>query len=53
MIYAIKVSKYQMLISLKASYSSVSPNKVMQVSSFNQEGIQYNVDVKHIYTLTL
>ena len=53
MIYAIKVSKYQMLISLKASYSSVSTNNVMQVSCFNQQGIQYHLDVKHIYTLTL
>ena len=53
MINAILVSKYQMLISLKASYSSVSPNNVMQLSCFNQQMIQYVVDLEHIYTLTL
>ena len=53
MIYAIKVSKYQMLISLKASYSSVSPNNVMQLSCFNQQVVQDVVDLEHIYMLTL
>ena len=53
MIYAILVSKYQMLISLKASYSSVSPNNVMQLPCFNQQMIQYVVDLEHSYTLTL
>ena len=53
MIYAVLVSKYQMLMSLKASYTSVSPNNVMQLSCFNQQVIQYVVALEHIYTLTL